>query len=514
MNRNEPLHLIKIALRAKDELTPESISTLSKKVEAYLTDLFEDLGIPGRFCLYLSSMDERTWLDAAPFHILINGSRCRTNWERTLGYHPSPQELSWVIVEEVYANRELLLSEAMLSALIESTEITCRGFTYDEACYAIRKSLRLGVAPAKVLQAAERSDDAQSPDACLEEALSSVFIPEVRVHVGEKELGLLREEKPSDSFGITLEDSVSLLREAFSMDGVLVGDVEFAIDAALEDPLYRFELNGVRHPPIQGLRQNQFLVNDTTERLKLIGVNGIPAISPANQTQLSIIETDETREICESVGLTSTNPRQHMILALGSFIRSNLGNIMNITQTEYALSALALGLPRLVKETKDVIPIEQLCLILRGLLEEGISIRNLQRILESVLDMYVECRDPSVGTCIENARAALSREIFQVVGRENNILCVIIDSHLEERLSTVREVPLTVDEEEGFRQGVGREIGFFASSAEKRILLVDRSVRRTVRRLTAIEFPQLSVLSYHELHPDLNIQPVGCVTLK
>ena len=60
---------------------------------------------------------------------------------------------------------------------------------------------------------------------------------------------------------------------------------------------------------------------------------------------------------------------------------------------------------------------------------------------------------------------------------------------------------------------VGREMGCFASSAEKRILLVDRSVRRTVRRLTAIEFPQLAVLSYHELHPDLNIQPVGCVTL-
>lgn len=506
MSRSGPQHVIEVFLGPRS--VPDTIRTHTTMVERYLTDLLDDLGVPGTLRLKFRTSDESQRSDAKILRwMLINGTLCRTHVD---GRHsPDTGFHQWIeaIVETAYNNRDLLLSEDALSAIIENVQVSSGDIPRGAACDCARRALALGYAPAKVLSAVELFEDSQQPQDWVEDALSAAFTPEVKVYLSQEQYGLLHGPKSNDR----LSELVKMMREGLFWElGLLVGDVEITPDPGLRGPLYRFELNGVRRAPLQGLRENQFLVNDTAERLKLLGITGVPAINPANRSETAIIETEESRDVCESAGLTCWSPTAHLILALSSSIRASAAALLTVTQVEFALSALAVNFPRLIGHTMDAIPARELCRVLRGLLIEKVSIRNLKRILESILDLYVDCGSPSVDMCIDHVRTALSRQICNDVGEKGTIVCALIDFDFEQRLRTAHESPLTMDEEVSFREGVAREIG--SASHGRQVLLTDRSIRAAVRKHVAIEFPQLSVLSYQELHPDVNIQPIGCIS--
>jgi type III secretion protein V len=58
------------------------------------------------------------------------------------------------------------------------------------------------------------------------------------------------------------------------------------------------------------------------------------------------------------------------------------------------------------------------------------------------------------------------------------------------------------------------EIGRVAPTAQKPIVITDMELRRFVRKMVELEFPTLSVLSYQELPPELNVQPVSRISLR
>ena len=61
---------------------------------------------------------------------------------------------------------------------------------------------------------------------------------------------------------------------------------------------------------------------------------------------------------------------------------------------------------------------------------------------------------------------------------------------------------------------IRREIANLPASAQKPVVITDMELRRFVRRMVELEFPALSVLSYQELAPELNVQPVGRITMR
>jgi type III secretion protein V len=57
------------------------------------------------------------------------------------------------------------------------------------------------------------------------------------------------------------------------------------------------------------------------------------------------------------------------------------------------------------------------------------------------------------------------------------------------------------------------EIGELPPTAQKPVIVTDMDIRRFVRKLVEVEFPNVSVLSYQELSPDLTIQPIARIAL-
>jgi len=175
--------------------------------------------------------------------------------------------------------------------------------------------------------------------------------------------------------------------------------------------------------------------------------------------------------------------------------------------------------------------------VLRGLLAEEISVRDLSTILEAVLELrattdvdmsrYIVFSPPTGGVfpystrtrvCdllpadyIEFIRARLRRYISHKYTRGGSTLVVyLMDRHCETLLAKPDE--LDVAAEAAILNAVREELDSWPPMAQSPVILTTTHIRRRLRKLVSLEFPQLAVLSYQELEPDMNIQPIARIT--
>ena len=153
--------------------------------------------------------------------------------------------------------------------------------------------------------------------------------------------------------------------------------------------------------------QEKVLVNDTVERLRLLNIEGEPATNPANGNECAWIDA-QFRDVAEQAGLTTWDAAGYMVLHLSSVLRKNGAEFVGIQETMNMLEQLEQAFPALVKETvpKVVSPF-QLTDILRRLIEEEISIRDLRSILQALAEWGQVEHDTVMLT--ENVREALKR---------------------------------------------------------------------------------------------------------
>jgi type III secretion protein V len=152
----------------------------------------------------------------------------------------------------------------------------------------------------------------------------------------------------------------------------------------------------------------------------------------------------------------------------------------------------------------------------RRLVEEGISLRNLPDILGALAEWAPHDRDPVVLT--ERVRAALRRTItHRYAGDSGTLAAYLLDPMIEDAIrdavqktATGSYLALEPQLSQDIVAAVGRAVGPAAAGA---VVLTGAEIRRYVRRLIETEHPNLAVLSYQELSPDAQVQPVGRITV-
>ncbi len=175
--------------------------------------------------------------------------------------------------------------------------------------------------------------------------------------------------------------------------------------------------------------------------------------------------------------------------------------------------------------------------ILRDLLDEEISIRDLRTILEALLSVktfgqnkYISVFSDAPNSCpimemkkvdgdldIVNysncLRISLRRYISHKYARGTNTLVVyLMDPQIESIIKSIDKQPLTNEECDRIMKALFDEIKHLPSSALIPVILTSVKIRKRLRNLIEKEFPRLTVLSYHELMPNLNIQPVARIS--
>ena len=248
-------------------------------------------------------------------------------------------------------------------------------------------------------------------------------------------------------------------------------------------------------------------------------ITGIPTFEPSFHLP-AIWITESQRERAESLGYTVVDPPSIIATHLTEVIRSHIAELLTRQDVQNLVNNLKESNPVLVDE---LIP-KQLGLgevqkVLQNLLTEGISIRDLLTIFETLADHASATRDTDVLT--EYVRQSLKRAISSKYFPANETTSVItLDPKVEQEImSSVKQTEqgayLTLDPEKtkAIMNSVETEVAKLENMGKNAIVITSPIVRMYFKKLTEDYFKDLIVVSYNEVESNVELQSVGMVTI-
>jgi type III secretion protein V len=205
----------------------------------------------------------------------------------------------------------------------------------------------------------------------------------------------------------------------------------------------------------------------------------------------------------------------HVIGEVLPVLRDRAADFLGIAETQALVERLAQLGPAAVREVvPKPVSLPLLCDILRRLLEEGVSIRDLKSILQVLAHAAKTETDPL--TLTELVRAELRRPITHGLTRGKHELPVyLLEPQIEEairgaiaRTSAGSFLTLAPGASRDIVAALEKAIGNHAAALPP-VVLTQPDIRRFVRKLVETELPEVKVVSYAELLPEVALKPLG-----
>lgn len=350
---------------------------------------------------------------------------------------------------------------------------------------------------------------------------SELFIPVVTPIVLEVSDALVPFVDSRQDGGKFLYELIPFMRDGLFVElGVRFPGVRARGNPGLPPGAYQIQINEV--PVVTGQATlGHILVNDTVDRLKLMNIEGFEAVNPATRQPAAWVP-EQHKEMLEAAGLTTWDVPGYMILHVAAVLRRQAREFLGVQEVQTMLDQLEKAFPAIVKEViPKVITVLKLTDVLGRLVEEEISIRDLRGILQAIAEQGQTEADSVMLT--EHVRAAQKRYVSHKYARGTNTLIVyLLDPQIEDairssikRTSAGTHLALEPDIAQEIVQAVKNECGHLPPTAQRPVILTSMDIRRYVRKLLEYEFnPPFSVVSYQELSPELNIQPVARISTR
>ena len=207
-------------------------------------------------------------------------------------------------------------------------------------------------------------------------------------------------------------------------------------------------------------------------------------------------------------------------LHLTHFLRKQAREFIGISEVQWMVERLKPFYPALVEElTPKPLSLQQLTEILQRLVEEHVSIRDLKSVFQALSQWARNEQD--IPTLAEQVRVALKEKICHQLTDGRPVLFVYqLDPEIEDMFrNSIRQsaigpyVAMETDMIERIMEGAHGEIGSLPATAQRPVILTDSDIRRFVKRLLDHRFPDVTVLSYEQLSPKINLQPLGAIAL-
>jgi len=322
-----------------------------------------------------------------------------------------------------------------------------------------------------------------------------------------------------DKQGLTFIDQmIPKMRHALYQDlGVRFPGVHVRTDSpSLEANEYAIHLNEV--PIVHGkLILKHLLTNESEETLRRYN---IPFITSKGSLGMPALWVDEKyQEILQRAGVRFWTGLEVMILHLSKFYRQYASEFIGIQEVRGILEFIEKSFPDLIKEVTRLVPLQKLTEILRRLIQEQVSIKDLRTILEALSEWAQTEKDTVLLT--EYVRSSLKRYISYKYSLGQSVLSVyLLDPEIEDMVrgaikqtSAGSYLALDPDSVQLILHSMRNTIQPTPPGGQPPVLLTAIDVRRFVRKLIEGEFPDLSVVSYQEIVPEIRIQPLGRVQL-
>ncbi|PWA13520.1 flagellar biosynthesis protein FlhA [Pueribacillus theae] len=316
--------------------------------------------------------------------------------------------------------------------------------------------------------------------------------------------------------GGDLLDRIIMIRRQLALElGMVIPVVRIRDNIQLQPNEYRIKIKGntVAHGDI--LLDHYLAMSPGIDDES---IEGVETIEPAFGLP-ALWVNEEMKEKADMAGYTVVDPPSVISTHLTEVIKKYAYELLGREATKQLVDHLKESYPTTVEEvTPDPLSIGDIQKVLSKLLRERVSIRNLPVIFETLADFGQMTKDTELLT--EYVRQSLSRQLTsQYVGEDNVMKVVTLGGSAEKAIAdSIQQTEhgnyLALDpvESEQLFHNIKKEIERIAWE-HSAVLLCSPAVRMYVKQLIERYLPDVAVLSYNELEPDVEVQSVGVVNL-
>ena len=317
--------------------------------------------------------------------------------------------------------------------------------------------------------------------------------------------------------GGDLLDRVVMIRRQVALElGTVVPIIRLRDNIQLNPNQYIIKIKGIQISEGEILFDHYMAMNPGYVEEEIMG---IPTFEPSFHLP-AIWITESQRERAESVGYTVVDPPSIIATHLTEIIRQHISELLTRQDVQNLINNLKDSNPSLVEElVPKLLGLGEVQKVLQNLLKEGISIRDLLTIFETLADYATTTRDTDILT--EYVRQSLKRAISGKFFAPNEMTSVVtVDPKIEQEImSSVKQTEtgayLTLDPErsKAIINSVQSEVDKLENMGKNPIVVTSPIVRMYFKRLTEDYFKDLIVVSYNEIESNIELQSVGMVTI-
>ncbi|MET3728721.1 flagellar biosynthesis protein FlhA [Fictibacillus halophilus] len=319
------------------------------------------------------------------------------------------------------------------------------------------------------------------------------------------------------SQGGDLLDRIVMIRRQLALElGMIVPVVRIRDNIQLQPNEYRIKIKGSQVAKGELLLDHYLAMSPGIDNEE---VQGIDTMEPAFGLP-AIWIGEEMKERAEYSGYTVVDPPSVVSTHLTEVIKKHAHELIGRQETKQLVDHLKESYPAIVEEvTPDALTIGEVQKVLSKLLRERISIRNLAVIFETLADFAKMTKDTDLLT--EYVRQGLSRQISKSYTNENEPLHVItLGGSVEKKIADAVQqtehgnyLSLDPQDSQVIFDSITTELESGQSFDQSVVLLCSPAVRMYVRQLIERYLPDVAVLSYNELEPELEVKSVGVVNI-
>ena len=369
---------------------------------------------------------------------------------------------------------------------------------------------------AQPVTAAQAQQAAAQAQAGAAEKLSDLIgLDTLELEVGHGLLRLIDLDK-----GGELPGRVTNLRRQIAGDiGVIIPAVHLRDNLRLDGNEYRIKLRGVDLASGVAYVDRLMVLDQSGKAPQLPGLDGIAAKEPAfGLPALWALPGDRAR--AEAAGLTVVDAASVITTHLSEVLRHNAHELVGRQEIQELLAHCGKEAPKLVEDVvPNTITLGEVVRVVRGVLREGLSIRDFRSVLEAIGDSAPRSKDTAF--LVEQVRRRFARQITSRLSDANGTVhALTLDRAAEDNLrkalgQTDGEASLALElaTAKRFISTLEAHASGLAAGGHPTVLITPPDLRRPLYEFASRFVPELWVITARELVPGTQVEPVGTLDL-
>ena len=345
-----------------------------------------------------------------------------------------------------------------------------------------------------------------------ESVIGLLQIDPIALEIGYNLIPLVDPEQGGD-----LLERVTMIRRQSAIElGLIFPPIRIRDNMKLEPNTYSIKIKGVEVGK-GTIKMGKYLAMNPGDVQE--SVEGEKTVEPAFGLPAIWIE-EASRERAEKLGYTVVDSPSVIATHITEVIKSYASEVLGRQDVQALLNSLSQDYSAVVDEVKKAgSTIGDIQKVLKGLLKEGVSIRDLVTIMETIADYFPTVKDHD--ELVELVRQALARQICQQFSDgEKKIPVITVSKEVEDEIKNAivetergKRFAMEPKQQRQLLKIIVEEAKKLRNKGMKPVFLTSPEIRAVFSNIVSTIIPNAAVLSSFEIVSDVRLEAVGNIVL-